>query len=264
MYAITDRSEFWSVHKYIDDELVPILAEAIEVDQCNATWNFGQTDYAPLASDPSKIACKTKSAIAILDTESGKLIDLPSPFIGFDQVRVANVGGTEYVFFAALSPTVPRRFVAYSLAEKKVTKVLQDSLSEPLSEDYISIPQEIKFPTKHGNAYCFFYPPKNPQFRSEGLPPLRVIIHGGPTSRCDGEFSRDIMYWTTRGIAIANVNHGGSTGFGRTFRKLLEKNWGIVDVDDCCAAALYLAEKGLVDREKLTIQGGSAGGFTTL
>ena len=93
---------------------------------------------------------------------------------------------------------------------------------------------------------------------------MRVLIHGGPTAKCDGEFDRNFMYWTSRGVAIADINYGGSTGFGREYRNLLNKNWGVVDVDDCCAAALFLVEQGLVDREKLTIQGGSAGGFTTL
>jgi dipeptidyl aminopeptidase/acylaminoacyl peptidase len=234
------------------------------VDQCDAAWNFGEADYVPMISDPSKIICKNKSSIAILDTKSSTLVDLPSPFKAFLQVKTAKVGETEYILFSGLSTTAPRQLVAYSIAEKKVTKVLQNTKSDPLPESYISVAQEIKFPTEHGYGYCYYYAPKNPEFRSEGLPPLRVLIHGGPTANCDGEFDRSFMYWTTRGVAIADINYGGSTGFGREYRNLLNKNWGVVDVDDCCAAALFLAEQGLVDREKLTIQGGSAGGFTTL
>lgn len=57
---------------------------------------------------------------------------------------------------------------------------------------------------------------------------------------------------------------GGSTGYGREYRNRLLGNWGIVDVDDCANAAAHLARQGLVDPKKLCIDGGSAGGYTTL
>ena len=61
-----------------------------------------------------------------------------------------------------------------------------------------------------------------------------------------------------------DVNYGGSTGYGREYRRRLERNWGVVDVDDCVNAARYLAAQGLVDEKQLAIDGGSAGGYTTL
>ncbi len=63
---------------------------------------------------------------------------------------------------------------------------------------------------------------------------------------------------------MVDVDYGGSTGYGRTYRKLLDGNWGVVDVEDCCAAAGYLAHRGFVDSGRMAIRGGSAGGFTTL
>ena len=74
-------------------------------------------------------------------------------------------------------------------------------------------------------------------------------------------------YWTSRGVAVADVNYGGSTGFGKEYRQRLthpEPSWGVVDVDDCSNAALFLASEGLVDGERMAISGGSAGGYTTL
>ena len=73
-----------------------------------------------------------------------------------------------------------------------------------------------------------------------------------------------IQYWTTRGFAVVDVNYGGSTGYGRGYRQLLRGAWGVVDVEDCIAAARWLAEQRLADRARLCIRGGSAGGFTTL
>ena len=61
-----------------------------------------------------------------------------------------------------------------------------------------------------------------------------------------------------------DVDYGGSTGYGRPYRRLLDDAWGIVDVEDACAAAIWLAQEGLVDPDRLAIRGGSAGGYTTL
>jgi dipeptidyl aminopeptidase/acylaminoacyl peptidase len=63
---------------------------------------------------------------------------------------------------------------------------------------------------------------------------------------------------------VADVNYRGSTGYGTAYRRQLDLRWGIVDVDDCVAAATFLAERGSVDPDRLAIRGGSAGGFTTL
>jgi dipeptidyl aminopeptidase/acylaminoacyl peptidase len=73
-----------------------------------------------------------------------------------------------------------------------------------------------------------------------------------------------VQYWTSRGFAVLDVNYGGSTGYGRTYRERLNDNWGIVDVDDCINGAKALIERGLVDPERITIRGWSASGYTTL
>ena len=61
-----------------------------------------------------------------------------------------------------------------------------------------------------------------------------------------------------------DVNYGGSTGYGRAYRERLKGQWGVVDVDDCINAALYLEKRGDVDGKRMAIRGGSAGGYTTL
>ena len=95
-------------------------------------------------------------------------------------------------------------------------------------------------------------------------PPLVVQCHGGPTSAASSTLSLGIQFWTSRGIAVLDVNYGGSTGFGRAYRERLDSNWGIVDVEDCVNGARYLAEKELVDGNRSVITGGSAGGYTVL
>ena len=74
----------------------------------------------------------------------------------------------------------------------------------------------------------------------------------------------EIQSLTSRGIAVVDVDYGGSSGYGREYRHQLDGEWGVVDVDDCVAAATYLAARGDVDPDRLAIAGGSAGGYTTL
>jgi dipeptidyl aminopeptidase/acylaminoacyl peptidase len=261
---MSDRSGFWNLYKYEAGDIHLLLPQALEQEFGGPAWTFGKADYRPFQSDPTKLLCKNKSSLAVLDVTAKTLTDLPTPFRGIGHLSTASYNGEEIGVFLGISSDKPAAVVSYNVTEKKVVAYLKDSSLEPLDEAYVSASREIRFPTKLGDGYCYFYPPKNPEFQSEGLPPVIVLSHGGPTSNCDGSYNRSYLYWTSRGFAIADVNYGGSTGYGRDYRNRLQKNWGIVDVNDCCDAALYLAEQGYVDREKLIIRGGSAGGYTTL
>ncbi|MEA1927827.1 MAG: prolyl oligopeptidase family serine peptidase, partial [Candidatus Auribacterota bacterium] len=115
-------------------------------------------------------------------------------------------------------------------------------------------------------AHGFFYPPGNRDYSlPEGeVPPLIVITHGGPTAATGNGLELKIQFWTSRGFAILDVNYRGSTGYGRKYRRSLEGEWGIADVEDCVNGARYLIKRGDVDGERLIIRGSSAGGYTTL
>ncbi len=116
------------------------------------------------------------------------------------------------------------------------------------------------------SAYAIYYAPRNQDFEApaDEAPPLLVMSHGGPTGATSGSFNLSIQFWTSRGIAVVDVNYGGSTGYGREYRMRLNGTWGIVDIDDCVDAARSLVARGLADGERLLIRGGSAGGYTTL
>jgi dipeptidyl aminopeptidase/acylaminoacyl peptidase len=146
-------------------------------------------------------------------------------------------------------------------------ETLRRSSSAEVDEGYLSVPEAIEFPAKDGaTAHGFFYAPKNQDYDAplDERPPLLVISHGGPTSATTTVLRLSIQYWTSRGIAVLDMNYGGSTGYGRAYRERLRDNWGIVDVDDCTGGALYLSGQGRADRNRLSIRGGSAGGYTTL
>jgi len=149
----------------------------------------------------------------------------------------------------------------------RTANILQRANKIEIDEDYISQPQLIEFPTENGlTAHGFFYPPKNQDFAAPAneKPPLLVKSHGGPTAATYALLTFNIQYWTSRGFGVLDVNYGGSTGYGTEYRRRLNGMWGIVDVDDCVNGAKFLAAEGKVDGHRLMIDGGSAGGYTTL
>ena len=132
---------------------------------------------------------------------------------------------------------------------------------------WFSLPEHIEFPGGDGRpTYANFYRPTNPtaQPLDGELPPLIVMIHGGPTSNAVTTLSLARQFWTSRGFAVVDVDYGGSTGYGRAYRNRLQGEWGVLDVGDCVAVARWLGEQGWVDPARAVIRGGSAGGFTVL
>jgi dipeptidyl aminopeptidase/acylaminoacyl peptidase len=136
-----------------------------------------------------------------------------------------------------------------------------------LGADVLSQPEAIEFPSMDGrSAHAWLHRPANPAFAGPAgeRPPLLVKSHGGPTAAASPALDLRIQYWVSRGIAVVDVDYGGSTGYGRAYRRLLDGQWGVVDVEDCVHAALELGRQGQVDPGRLAISGGSAGGYTTL
>ncbi len=132
---------------------------------------------------------------------------------------------------------------------------------------YLSTPEPIEFPTDSGlTAHAFYYAPRNRDFTApvDDRPPLIVISHGGPTASTSARLNLEVQYWTSRGFAVVDVNYGGSSGYGRAYRRRLNGQWGVVDVADCVNAAKYLTAHGQADPDRLAIRGRSAGGYTTL
>jgi dipeptidyl aminopeptidase/acylaminoacyl peptidase len=157
--------------------------------------------------------------------------------------------------------------VRFDVDDPRQRIVVVDHGTDLLGADDVSIPEHVEFPTAGGaQAHAWFYPPVSGSVTGPAgaLPPLVVMIHGGPTSCARPWFSLATQFWTTRGFAVVDVDHRGSTGYGTDYRNLLDGQWGVVDVEDCLAAANWLADQGRVDREAMVIRGGSAGGFTVL
>lgn len=262
LYFVSDRTGWWNLYRWHDGKTEPVCP--MQAEFAMPQWVFGMSSYAFVDAD--RIACayngKGSWQLALLDLKRGDLLALPVPYTVISQVRA----NSKRIVFLGASPTEPESVVSLDLTTKALA-VLRRSASVSVDAGYVSVPEAIEFPTENGlTAHALYYPPRNRDFVAPAgeVPPLIVMIHGGPTSATSNAFSLAKQFWTTRGFAVVDVNYGGSTGYGRAYRDRLKGNWGIVDVDDCCNAARYLANAGKVDPKRLFIRGGSAGGFTTL
>ena len=270
LYFVSDKSNWWNLYRTpLNPPLLrgeagiePLCEMAAEFGL--PQWVFGMSTYAVVSK--SKIICtytqQGKWHLASLDLIAKQLTTIETPYNDISSVKARG----EIVVFLAGSPTESTAIVQLNLATSQ-REVLRRSSDLSIESGYLSVPEPIAFPTENGlTAFGFFYPPKNQDFAAPAgeKPPLVVKSHGGPTAATSSSLSLKIQYWTSRGFAVLDVNYGGSTGYGREYRKRLQDSWGIVDVDDCANGAKYLAQKGLVDGNRMAIAGGSAGGYTTL
>ena len=263
LYFVSDRSGWWNLHRLQADGTAEPVTN-LDAELGAPQWAFGLSNYAFASSE--QIVCVYQvlgmSRMAILDTKSLKLEPVDVSYTDMNFVR-ASAG---QAVFRAGSPTDPPAIVRLDLNTRAV-EPLRRSNNLQIDPEFFSTPEPIEFPTEAGlTAHAFFYAPCNRNYRAPDgeLPPLLVKSHGGPTSAAATALSLHIQYWTSRGIAVLDVNYGGSTGYGREYRERLKDKWGLVDVDDCANGARYLVERGDVDERRLMITGGSAGGYTTL
>ena len=262
LYFVSDRSGWWNLYRWNGEEVQPLWETTSEFGL--PQWVFGMRTYAVMANG-GLVSCyedEGESKLAVIEPNSGRRREIHTPYTDITGLRVHD---NKAVFLGA-SPTEATAVVELDL-ETGANEVLRRSSNVEIEDGYISVAEEIEFPTEgDATAYAFYYPTTNKDYRAPDgeRPPLLVISHGGPTSASSSEMNLSIQFWTSRGIAVVDVNYGGSTGHGREYRERLNGKWGIVDIDDCVNAARYLVGRGDVDGERLAIRGGSAGGYTTL
>jgi dipeptidyl aminopeptidase/acylaminoacyl peptidase len=264
LYFVSDRTAWSNLYVERDGEVQALTQEQAELGY--PQWVFDLTRYAFL--DDGRIACIfTRGAadgLELLDPATGSLERVDLPYTAFHSPSLQSHGTKLY--FPATSPTEPAAVIELDTASGKRT-VLRRSTELELDESYLSLPEPVAFPGADGlTSHGFYYAPKNPEFDApqDELPPLIVYVHGGPTAHVPPILQLSVQFFTSRGIAVVDVNYGGSTGYGREYRDRLRERWGEVDVEDSAAVARYLADRGEIDAARVEITGGSAGGYTTL
>jgi len=264
LHFVSDRNGWWNLWRSEKGQLWPLTSREGEFGK--PQWVFGSGTYS-FASD-ELIACSYTEndawKIAMLHIPSKMLLAIETPYseMGRGDLKV----GDGKIVFIGGAPSLPMSVVQIDLASSKWWE-LRKSNNLEIDDGYLSTAQPVEFPTENGQtAHAFYYPPKNGDFDGPAgeKPPLLVKSHGGPTGSASTALDLGIQFWTSRGIGVLDVNYGGSTGYGREYRERLNGAWGIVDVDDCCNAALHMVAQGNADPDRLAIDGGSAGGYTTL
>ena len=264
LHFVSDRTGWWNLYRHTEGEDLPLCPREAEFGWPH--WGFGASAYAFLAD--GRIICVYSSRgvqrLALLDPATSELLDLDLPYSAVSYPYLSAEGSQ--ALFIAGGPAIPTAVVSIDFTSRAV-EVLREAEEIAIDRAFLSTPRTIEFPTEGGlTAFAHFYPPAHRDAEGpEGeLPPLVVMSHGGPTAESTRAFGLGIQFFTSRGFAVVDVNYGGSTGYGRDYRRRLNGSWGVVDTMDCINAARYLAAERLVDGERLVIRGGSAGGYTTL
>ena len=264
LYVISDWPGWWNI--YLVD-LAGGPAEAVypaEEEFAGPLWRLGHRPYALLSDGRLAVlhGCGGMR-LGLLDPATGELTDPGRPdriFTGglsADGMSVVGVAG---------GPSTPLSVTRVDAVTGKAQKLYPARGRRPGS-GYLPKPRNLQFEGKFGQTlHAWVYPPAN---RDAGVPegerpPYVVWAHGGPASHADRILDLEKAYFTSRGIGIIDVNYGGSTGYGRSYRERLRRQWGVVDVEDVIAAARALVQSGEADTDRLAIRGFSAGGWTAL
>lgn len=264
LVAASDASGFWNLQLLHTGtgrwrELLPMAAEF-----AMPQWVYGMRTSAWDGEQLLAAACRDGQ------WELGRvLLEPPDPArptsawqplaLPFDDLAGLSAENGRLVAVAS-NPTTPQGLLSLDLASGQV---LHTPVAPcPLAPEAISVPEPLWFAGHGGQrTHAWFYPPVG---GAHPEAPLLVKSHSGPTSMARRGLSLGIQFWTSRGWGVVDVNYGGSTGFGRAYRERLDGQWGVVDVADCAAAAQALVSAGKASADRIAIEGGSAGGFTTL
>ena len=262
LLAVTDRKNWWNLVAV--DTTTGGQTPVVEGDFEIATpgWVFGLSRWVEVPA----------GLVVVAGTAHGDTIGFPTGYVEDRHTAVSSIraladGRVAYV--GASFGGEPAVWVHDGEAATRISQPRDLGLPTELFPD----PELITFdvsgvdPTQPPGttAHALFYEPALADGQAlDGPPPLLVLVHGGPTAAARRQLNLTIRYWTSRGIAVADVDYRGSTLYGRLYRNELRKAWGVADVVDCVAAAKHLADQGRVDPNKLIIEGGSAGGLTVL
>ena len=262
LWCVVDPEGWWNLHRWRDGELRCMHRADSEFGK--PLWQLGTTTFGFDGS--GRVVCTWRGGDAWRMgrlEHDGSMTPVDLPWTSIDSLVV---DGSTAAFIGG-APDRSAAVVSVNL-DSGETRVHRASSALSIDSDILSRPVALSFPTGDGGevARGFHYPPRNAAYRAPAgeSPPLIVMSHGGPTGAASDTLNPATQFWTSRGFAVLDVDYRGSTGYGRAYRERLYGEWGVVDVEDCVAGALHLAESGRADRDRLAIRGGSAGGYTTL
>ena len=260
-------NDCWNFFCHKDNEIKLITDDEYEYGE--AHWQFGQRRWHGISANKI-IAVGTYHAgdcLIEIEIDSGKSTRLADGFATCAHVR-AEVAERELLFIAHYAERDAQiRALSFSKDDAYADDRVLHASTSGIAEHGCSVPQCIAYPTRDGRqAHAYFYAPHNSNYRAPHAtkPPLLVMVHGGPTGRATPELHPLKQFFTSLGYAVLDINHRGSTGYGRAYRQSLLGQWGEIDAMDIADGVHYAVEKNWVDPELIFIRGGSAGGYAVL
>jgi dipeptidyl aminopeptidase/acylaminoacyl peptidase len=278
LYYLSNKTGWYNLYCWNFDGPQPLLKMDADFSESSCGWILGincftfledgtlAATYAPRDGEKPK---DIGSKVVLISTKDNSIVGtfgrtcLPPTSIG----SLTACGNTLYFLGGSTNaPTGLWRWERPGDESCIATEVLSSMKGKDLTpiQKYLSRPKQIRFPSTSvglGFAYGYYYPPSQEVCVT---PPLLVKAHGGPTARTSTTFRLDIQFWTSRGFAVLDVDYGGSTGYGRDYQQSLRGKWGLLDVADVCSGAEYCVKQGWINENFICIDGGSAGGYTTL
>ena len=262
LHVVSDRNNWWNLFRVDQstNEIDLTSLTNIEAEIGLPQWVFGQSRYAFVGDE-----------IWFVYREAGidKLATLSSngqfEQIKIDATEIESVTNYQDGIVATVSSWKAESSVMFINSEE--VRPLSKTRNLDIGESWFPVPETFTYQTSDSEkAHALFYSPTNPEYEihENENPPLIVLAHGGPTGSARRQLQLSIAYWTSRGFGVADVDYRGSTGYGRLYRNRLRNSWGLADVEDCVAVAKHLVAQKKVDKNRLAIKGGSAGGFTVL
>ncbi|MFF0557597.1 prolyl oligopeptidase family serine peptidase [Streptomyces sp. NPDC004266] len=267
LLLVSDRTGWWNLYRAeigADGRLTEPEALCPRAEEFGGPlWQIGLRWFAPLENGLIAVVHgRGTTTLGILDPERRALVDVGGPRTEWAATLAAH--GTRVVGVAA----APHRSAELVELDTRTgrSRVVGAAHTDAVDPAYLPEPLIRTFTGPGGREiHAQVYPPRHPGFTGpEGeLPPYVIWAHGGPTGRTPLVLDLETAYFTSRGIGVAKVDYGGSTGYGREYRERLREQWGVVDVEDCAAVATALAAEGTADPARLAVRGGSAGGWTS-
>lgn len=262
LLAASDRDGWWNLTSWAVPDGPAVAIAPMEAEIGLPHWVFGLRSYQPLP-DGTILAIAIENGEARTLHLAGSLARRVA--LGHPAQCPAVLADGSFAWLDTSPDGAP------SVRHGRIdgpAHVLRAAITLDLAPGDIAQAETIRFPLPDGRhtGHAFFYAPANSRFRGPAneKPPLIVMAHGGPTGCASSAFAFKVQWWTNRGFAVVDVNYRGSTGFGRAYRRQLEGQWGVADVEDCIAACRHLVATGRVDPDRIAIRGSSAGGLTVL
>jgi dipeptidyl aminopeptidase/acylaminoacyl peptidase len=263
LFVVSDRDNWWQPYRVQGTTFTALISDLENLEIGGPDWSIDSSYYQLLKNGELLVVARRGSVeeLFLIDRDGARQ-RIDSGAVSYGSILIDG----DLLYFTAGFRAEPAALVSADM-NGNIQQVIRRASDATLEPAWIPDYRQLSFPlSSGGETHGVYFPPTNPKVSApaDAAPPLIVSVHGGPTSVAGVSYRPEHYYWTSRGFAVLDLNHRGSTGFGREYRQALYGQWGIVDVEDAAIAARWLGEQGLADPERLIIRGGSAGGFSTL